>query len=54
MSQPQPSSPTHSFLSDQAQASWYPGQEIDVELNNVKTTTDHVRANLVLIQRDDE
>ena len=53
MSQPQPYSPAHSFLSDQAYASWFPGAALDVELNNLKTTTDQVRGNLKLIQRDD-
>jgi hypothetical protein len=53
MSQPAPYSPSHSFLGDEAYASWFPGSELDVELNNVKTTTDQVRANLKLIQRDD-
>jgi hypothetical protein len=38
---------------DEAYASWFPGSELDVELNNLKTTTDQVRGNLKLIQRDD-
>jgi hypothetical protein len=53
MSQPTPYAPSHSFMSDEAYASWFPGSEFDVELNNLKTTTDQVRGNLALIQRDD-
>jgi hypothetical protein len=53
MSQPAPYSPSTSFLSFQSNASWFPGQQLDAEHNNLKTTTDQVRANLKLIQRDD-
>src|ERR1700730_7417736 len=52
-SQPAPYSPSTSFLSFQSNASWFPGQQLDAEHNNLKTTTDQVRANLKLIQRDD-
>lgn len=53
MSQPAPYTPVTSFVTYQAQQSWFPGPNIDVELNNLKTTTDQIRANLALIQRDD-
>lgn len=53
MSQPAPYTPTHAFLSDEAQASWFPGQQLDVEFNNVKTSVGQIETNLALIQRDD-
>jgi hypothetical protein len=53
MSQPAPYTPVTSFVTYQAQQPWFPGQNIDVELNDIKTTTDQIRANLALIQRDD-
>ena len=53
MSQPTPYSPVHSFVSDSATVPNFPGQALDVEFNDVKTTTDQVLANLALIQRDD-
>ncbi len=30
-----------------------PGNQVDVELNAIKATTDAIRANLAIIQRDD-
>jgi hypothetical protein len=53
VSQPTPYSPVHSFVSDSATVPNFPGQALDVEFNDVKTTTDQVLANLALIQRDD-
>jgi Pectate lyase superfamily protein len=53
VSQPQPYTPSHIFLTDQALQSWFPGSELDVEFNNLRSTTDQVRNNLALIQRDD-
>jgi hypothetical protein len=53
VSQPPPYSPQHSFVSDSATVPNFPGQALDVEFNNVKTTTDGIRTNLALIQRDD-
>ena len=53
MSQPKPYSPQHAFVSDSATLANFPGQQLDVEFQSVKATTDAVRANLALIQRDD-
>lgn len=53
MSQPPPYTPSHSFVSDSATLANFPGQSLDVEFNGLKTTTDAIRANLALIQRDD-
>jgi hypothetical protein len=53
VSQPQPYSPQHTFVSDSATLANFPGQSLDVEFNNVKATSDQVLANLALIQRDD-
>jgi hypothetical protein len=53
VSQPTPYSPAHSFISDSATLSNFPGQSLDIEFNDVKTTTDQILANLALIQRDD-
>ena len=53
MSQPQPYSPQHTFVSDSATLANFPGQSLDVEFNNVKATSDQVLANLALLQRDD-
>ena len=52
MSQPPPYSPQHSFISDVTTGT-FPGQQLDVEFNDAKTTTDAISANLKLIQRDD-
>ena len=53
MSQPQPYSPQHSFVADSATVPNFPGQSLDIEFQDVKTTTDQILANLALIQRDD-
>ena len=53
MSQPPPYSPQHSFVSDSATVANFPGQQLDVEFNDVKATSDAISANLKLIQRDD-
>jgi hypothetical protein len=55
VSQPAPYSPVHSFISDAPAlgAAGSVGQQLDVEFNDVKATTDQIRANLALIQRDD-
>jgi hypothetical protein len=52
VSQPPPYSPQHSFISDVTTGT-FPGQQLDVEFNDVKKTTDAINANLKLIQRDD-
>jgi len=52
VSQPPPYSPQHSFISDVTTGT-FPGQQLDVEFNDAKTTTDAISANLKLIQRDD-
>jgi hypothetical protein len=53
MAQPVAYTPVTSFVSYQAQQPWFPGQNIDAELNALKATTDQIRTNLALIQRDD-
>ena len=53
MSQPQPYSPQHAFVADSATVPQFPGQSLDIEFQDVKTTTDQNLANLALIQRDD-
>lgn len=53
MAQPVAYAPVTSFIGYQAQQPWFPGQNIDIELAAIKATTDQVRANLALIQRDD-
>lgn len=53
MSQPAAYTPVHSFVADSATVPNFPGQALDVEFNDVKITTDQIRANLALIQRDD-
>ncbi|MGY4428479.1 hypothetical protein ACVWWO_000956 [Bradyrhizobium sp. F1.13.1] len=53
MSQPPAYTPVHSFISDSATLANFPGQALDVEFSNVKATTDQIRTNLALIQRDD-
>ncbi|HXJ74636.1 MAG TPA: hypothetical protein VNM37_17415, partial [Candidatus Dormibacteraeota bacterium] len=52
MAQPQPYSPSHDFIPD-TNIGHVPGQQLDIEFNNLKTTTDQIRANLALIQNDD-
>lgn len=53
MSQPAEYDVSHTFISDQANASWFPGTALDTEFNNIATVTDQIRANMALIQRDD-
>lgn len=53
MSQPAAYAPAHVFVADSATVPNFPGQSLDVEFNAVKATTDQIRANLALIQRDD-
>jgi hypothetical protein len=53
LSQPKPYVPAHAFVSDSATLAGFPGQALDVEFQDVKTTTDAIRTNLALIQRDD-
>ena len=53
MAQPPTYTPVHTFVSDSATLANFPGQQLDVELNALKATTDQVRTNLALIQRDD-
>jgi hypothetical protein len=53
MAQPPAYTPVHSFLADSATLANFPGQALDVEFNDVKATTDGIRTNLKLIQRDD-
>lgn len=50
---PQTYTPSHAFVSDSATLANFPGQQLDVEFNNVKATTDQITANLGLIQRND-
>lgn len=53
MAQPTAYDPTTEF--DSFNPSSFPnlGRKLDVELNNIETTTDEIRTNLALIQRDD-
>lgn len=53
MAQPTGYTPVHPFVSDSAVIPNFPGQALDIEFNAVKSTTDQIRANLALIQRDD-
>ena len=53
MAQPVAYTPVTSFITYQNTQPWFPGQNIDVELNNLKATTDQIRNNLALIMRDD-
>jgi hypothetical protein len=53
VSQPQPYSPQHAFVADSATVPNFPGQSLDIEFQDVKSTTDQILANLALIQRDD-
>lgn len=52
MAQPTPYSPSTDFIPF-TNIGYVPGQQLDIEFNNLKTTTDQIRANLALIQRDD-
>jgi len=40
-------------VADSATVPSFPGQSLDIEFNAVKATTDQIRANLALVQRDD-
>lgn len=53
MAQPPKYTPQTTFVTYQAQQAWFPGQQLDVEFNDIKTTTDAIEANLALIQKDD-
>lgn len=53
MSQPPTYNPATSFITYQAQQSWFPGQNLDVEFNNVAISIAGIRANLTAIQKDD-
>jgi hypothetical protein len=53
VSQPTPYAPAHSFVSDASTLANFPGQSLDIEFQNVKTTTDQIRTNLALVQPDD-
>ena len=53
MSQPSSYSPATYFRSYEGAQPWFPGQNIDIELSAIETTTNQIRANLALIQRDD-
>lgn len=53
MSQPPPYAPSTAFVSYQGQQSWFPGQQLDAEFNNLDTIIGDIEANLALIQRDD-
>jgi hypothetical protein len=44
LSQPPTCTAVHTFVSDSAVLSNFPGQALDVEFNNVKTTTAQIRA----------
>ena len=53
MSSPQSYSPSTIFLTFQATQSWFPGPNLDVEFNNLKTSITQIIFNLNLIQRND-
>jgi hypothetical protein len=53
VSQPQPYSPAHAFVADSATVPSFPGQSLDLEFQDVKTTTDQILANMALVQRGD-
>lgn len=53
MTQPVAYVPATAFITYQATQSWFPGQNLDVELNALKATMDQIRTNLTLIQKDD-
>lgn len=53
MTQPPAYTPVTNFITFEAQQAWFPGQELDVEFNDIETTTAAIRANLALIQKDD-
>lgn len=53
MAQPTEYAPSHEFLTNEGADPNFPGSELDIEFNALKTTTDEILANLALIQRDD-
>ena len=53
MSQPPPYNPSSSFITYSAGLPGFPGQQLDAEFSNIKTTTNAISSNLALIQRDD-
>src|ERR1700746_1756877 len=53
MAQPPPYDPSTSFISYAGSLPGFPGQQLDTEFDNLETTTDAIRNNLALIQRDD-
>lgn len=53
MSQPPPYNPVTSFITYQAQQAWFPGQQLDVEFNALKTSVSAIAGNLAFIQSDD-
>lgn len=53
MAQPTEYAPSHEFLTNEGSDPNFPGSELDIEFNALKTTTDEIRTNLALIQRDD-
>lgn len=53
MSQPPPYGPVTLFVTYQAQQAWFPGQNLDVEFNNIHTSIAGIEANLALLQKDD-
>lgn len=53
MAQPPPYAPVTSFLTYQAQQAWFPGQQLDVEFNAIKTSIGAIETNMALIQQDD-
>jgi len=53
MSQPPIYAPQTEFLTYQAQQSWFPGQQLDVEFNAIDASISAIEANLAGIQKDD-
>lgn len=53
MAQPDEYTPSHEFLTNEGANPDFPGSELDIEFTNLKETTDQIRDNLALIQRDD-
>lgn len=53
MAQPPPYVPATSFVSYQAQQSWFPGQQLDAEFNNISAIIGDIETDLALIQNDD-
>lgn len=53
MTQPTAYVPAHTFVTDESLLPEFPGAQLDIEINALKTFTEQVRTNLALIQRDD-